>query len=200
MSAIAIPTPLPTTAPPGGARPWKWTREQYYKLGELGFFDGKRVELIRGEIIEMSPPGWPHTVATRKTADLLRAIFAGLGWVNEQSPLPTEDSDPEPDVAAYPGKLEDYTDHPTSALLVVEVSDATLDRDMTTKVELYAEAGHPEYWVVDLVNLRLHVFRDPRAIPAGGHTYHYRKSFGPADTVAPLAVPTASVKIADLLP
>jgi Uma2 family endonuclease len=195
---------MPPAQPPvtAGPRPWRWTRDQYYKLGELGFFDGKRVELIRGEIIEMPRPSWPHVVSKTKTADVMRRVFVGLGWVNEQNPLPTPDSDPQPDVAVYPDRIEDYSDHPTTSLLVVEIADTSLAQDTTTKAELYAEAGHADYWVIDLANLRLLVFRDPRPLPAGlGATaYRTHRVLSSSDTVSPLAVPNAVIKVTDLLP
>jgi Uma2 family endonuclease len=204
MSVIAVPTPLAHAPPPSqaGPRPWRWTREQYLKLDALGFFGEKRVELIRGEIIEMPRPSWSHVVGTTKAAAVLRQVFAGTGWVNEQNPLPTPDSDPLPDVAVYPGRIEDYSDYPTVSLLVVEVAESSLTYDITTKAELYAEAGHADYWVIDLENRRLLVFRDPEPLPAGlGATaYRTRDTFGPADTVAPLAAPASPVRVADLLP
>jgi len=180
--------------------PVRFSREQYRRLGELGFFDGRRVELLHGEVVEMSPQGWPHVVAKSKTADALRTVFAGAGWVNEQSPFPTAGSDPEPDVVVAPGRREDYMDHPTAALLVVEVADTTLDKDTTTKAEMYATAGIADYWVLDLDGRRLIVFRDPRPIPDGGAAYRNRTIHGPADAVAPLAAPGAAVRVADLLP
>jgi Uma2 family endonuclease len=112
------------------------------------------------------------------------------------------DSEPEPDVAAYPGRFEDYTDHPTTALLIVEVADTTLSRDTTTKAEVYAEAGIADYWVLDLVGRELLVFRDPEPQPVGlgANAYRTRVTFGPNDTVTPLAAPGSPVKVADLLP
>jgi Uma2 family endonuclease len=181
-------------------QPFRFTREQYYQLGRLGYFDGKRVERIRGEIVEMSPVGWPHVVGSKKTADLLAEVFKGVAWINQGNPIPTDDSDPQPDVTVVPGRFEDYTDHPTTALLIVEVADATLDRDTTTKAELYATADVADYWVLDLANRQLHVFRDPAPIPDGGRAYRTRAAFGPEDSVAPLAAPTAAVRVADLLP
>mgnify|MGYP001047817967 CR=1 FL=1 len=180
--------------------PVRFSREQYRRIGELGFFDGRRVELLHGEVVEMSPQGWPHALAKSKTADVLRAVFAGAGWVNEQSPFPTAGSDPEPDVVVAPGRREDYMDHPTAALLVVEVADATLDRDTTVKAELYATAGVADYWVLDVVGRQLIVFRDPQPIPDGGAAYRGRTGFGPADAVTPLNAPAAVVRVADLLP
>lgn len=156
---------MSATRPPGSFR---FTRDQYYHLGRLGFFDGKRVERIRGEIFEMSPVGWPHVIGCRKTAERLERAFAGIGWVsrNEQ-PIALADSDPQPDVMVVAGRFEDYTDHPTAALLVVEVADTTLTRDTTTKAELYAENGIADYWVLDLEGRRLLVLRDLAPVAAG---------------------------------
>ena len=198
MSAVA-PVTLPVPASPG-PRPWRWDRDQYFKLGALGFFRGKRVELVRGEVVELSPPGWPHSLAKSLVADALRRVFAGVAWVSEQSPIPTPDSAPEPDVAVIPGSARDYADHPTTALLIVEVADSSLVYDTTTKAGLYAEAGHPKYWILDLAGRRLLVFRDPAPVTAGGAAYRTHLTFGPADTVAPLAAPTAAIPVADLLP
>ncbi len=200
MTAVEAPPDTATPPPAAGRRPFRWTREQYHRLGELGFFRDKRVERIRGEVVEMSPVDWPHTIGKQLVGDALRVVFAGTGWVSDQSPLPLDGSDPEPDVAVYPGTVRDYTDHPTDPLLVVEVANSSLAYDTTTKVELYAEAAHPEYWVLDLPNRRLQVFRDPYAIPAGGHTYRTRLTYAPGEGVSPLAAPHAVVAVADLLP
>jgi Uma2 family endonuclease len=198
MTTTALPTGRPTSG-----SPWRWSRADYYRLGELGFFDGRRVELLRGEIVEMSPIGWPHVVACRKVAEFLEATFAGIGWVSRGEPINLTDSDPQPDVMAVPGKFEDFADHPTTALLVVEVADTTLDRDTTTKAEIYATAGVPEYWVVDLDGRQVWVFRDPQPLPAAlGPVATYRSvTQEPAvGAVSPLAVPAVSVRVAELLP
>jgi Uma2 family endonuclease len=181
---------------------FRWSREQYYRLGELGFFNGKRVERIHGEIVEMSPIGWPHSLCCTTTAEVLRSIFNGLGWISQGNPIPTDDSDPQPDVMVVAGQPRDYTDHPTTALLIVEVADSTLGRDTTTKAELYATAKVPEYWVLDLEHRQLLVFRDPVALPAGlGATaYRTQLTLNETDTVSPLAVPNVSVKVSELLP
>jgi Uma2 family endonuclease len=209
MSATATPTApvapnAPTTPPLAGTgpRPWKWSRADYYKLGELGFFDGKRVELIFGEIVEMSPINWSHQLGKIKLAHALQRAFDGIGWVNEQGPLPLGDSDPQPDVAVFPGRPEDYSNHPRPALLVGEVSDTSLTTDTTRKAALYASAGIADYWVLDVVNRQLHVFRDPQPSPAGPGMAAYRTHLvlGPNDTVTPLAAPGASLPVVDLLP
>ncbi|HEV3439561.1 MAG TPA: Uma2 family endonuclease [Gemmata sp.] len=194
-----------TISPPQaevGPHPLTWTTEQYYKLGELGFFQGKRVELIYGEIFEMSPINWFHTVGTTKVGDVLRVIFAGQGWINTQNPLAMTDSHPQPDVSVIPGRIADYADHPQRAMLIVEVSDTTLFYDTTTKAELYATAGVPEYWVLDLDGKRLLVFRDPVQLPKGlgASAYQTHFSLGSTETIAPLAVPNGNITVSELLP
>jgi len=197
MSARVPPqSTLPITDP----QPWKWSRKQYYRLGDLGFFDGRRVELIRGEIVEMSPRNWPHVVSCRKVADVLKKLFTGVAWIAKQEPVDLTESDPEPDVAVIAGRFEDYAATPTTALLIAEVAESTLFYDTTTKAGLYAEKGIPEYWVIDLVNRQLLVFRDPVPIAAGGVSYRTQLTLSPSELVSPLALPAASVAVAELLP
>ena len=181
-------------------RPLRWTREEYHALGKLGLFNGRRVEFINGEIFEMSPKGWPHVVGCRKTAEILEKAFAGIGWVARQEPLGTVDSEPEPDVSVLPGRFEEYTDHPTTALLIVEIADTSLDHDTTIKAKLYATAGIADYWVLDVINARLLVFRNPMPIAAGGIAYRTHQSLISTDTIFPLGSPDYSVRVADLLP
>jgi Uma2 family endonuclease len=181
-------------------RPFRFTREQYYRLGELGFFDGRRVELVRGEIVLMSPVNEPHVASVSLTTDVLKAAFGPGHYVRVQAPLNLGTIDPEPDVAVVPGGPRDYAAPPTTALLVVEVADTSLHYDTTTKAEEYATAGIVDYWVIDLAGRQLIVFRDPHPIPDGGAAYRTHLTFGPNDSVAPLAAPAATVKVADLLP
>ena len=196
-AAPVLPRPA---APAGGPAPWRWTRADYHRLGDLGFFAGKRVQLVRGEVVQMSPIGWPHSLGVKRVTRAVEAVFGTTGWVNVQSPLRLGDSEPEPDVAVYPGREEDYTDHPTNALLIAEVADTSLAYDLTVKAGLYAEAGVPEYWVVDVVGRVVHVLRDPGPV-AGGHGYRAVRVLGPADTILPLAAPAAAVvRVVDLLP
>lgn len=183
-----------------GPRPFRFTREQYYRMGELGFFDRRHVELIRGEIVLMSPVKEPHVASVSLTTDVLKAAFGAGYYVRVQAPLNLGATDPEPDVAVVPGRPRDYAAPPTTALLVVEVSDTSLHYDTTTKAEEYATAGVTDYWVVDLVGRQLHVFRNPTPIPDGGAAYRDKTTLAPTDTVSPLAAPTASVTVTELLP
>jgi Uma2 family endonuclease len=210
MSATATPTAPAVTPPPvdTGPRPWKWSREDYYKLGELGFFDGKRVELIHGEIVEMSPINIAHANCVGFVTDALTPVFAVGHHVRVQQPFWVPGvalgCEPQPDVSVIPGARRDYADHPTAAALLVEVADTTFFYDTTTKAELYATAGVADYWVLDISNRQLHVFRDPAPLPLptdlAATAYRTRRALGPADAVSPLAAPAATVRVADLLP
>lgn len=180
---------------------WKWTRDQYMKMAELGFFTGKRVELIRGVILEMSPVNWPHILATVRMGEAIRTAFGGTGFVIEQGSFPLADSDPVPDTRAILGHPTDYADNPSTAALIVEVSDSTIAFDLTDKAELYASAGVQDYWVLDLNGRVLHVFRDPQPNVALGVTaYRTLSVLKPGDVVSPLAVPNATINVSDLLP
>jgi Uma2 family endonuclease len=193
-------------APTRPDRPFRFTREQYYEMGKLGYFDGKRVELIFGEIVEMSPINWPHVLGIRLVTESLEAAFASGYWLNIQQPIVAQGvkpgSEPQPDVAVISGTPRSYTDHPSTAALIVEVADSTLANDTTTKAELYATAGIADYWVLDVENRQLHVFRDPAPLPAGlsATTYQTHLTLAPTDRVSPLAAPNASILVNDLLP
>lgn len=198
MSAAVLPVPAPA-AP----RPRLWTRAEFYRLGELGFFRGQRAERIGGQIVVMSPQNWPHAVATDKATETIRAAFGAGFWVRSQLPLELgQSSDPEPDVSVVAGKRGDYTDHPRTAVLVVEASDSSLAYDRGEKANLYAAAGIADYWVLDVANGRLEVFRDPQPDPAApfGAGYTRVAAYGPGESVAPLSLPAVPVAVADLLP
>ena len=96
--------------------------------------------------------------------------------------------------------MRDLKDHPTTALLIVEVADTSLRHDTTVKADLYAELGVLDYWVLDLSSRRLLVFRNPAPNTDGGTSYHPPLILGPAESVTPLAAPAASILVADLLP
>jgi Uma2 family endonuclease len=135
----------------------------------------------------------------------LGVAFGPGYWVREQKALNLNTAtDPEPDVVVVPGSPRDYWHQPTApsaalAQVVVEVSDTSLFYDTTTKAELYATAGIADYWVLDVQNLQLLVFRDPAPI-AGVVAYRTRLVLTAADTVTLLAVPNVPIPVADLLP
>ncbi|VTR91116.1 Uncharacterized protein conserved in cyanobacteria OS=Rubidibacter lacunae KORDI 51-2 GN=KR51_00014660 PE=4 SV=1: Uma2 [Gemmata massiliana] len=186
------------------ATPFQWTVARFHRVNATGAFAGLRPVLIRGVLLEQGPMNPPRATAVELTVDVLRAVF-GPGWrVRGQSPLVLgQDTDPMPDVAVVAGGPRDFaTVHPTTAALVVEVSDTTLTADSTDKAELYATANVPEYWVLDLNAPRLLVFRDPGPLPANLDATAYRThlTLGPNESISPLAAPTSAVRVADLLP
>ncbi|HEV3384646.1 MAG TPA: Uma2 family endonuclease [Gemmata sp.] len=178
-----------------------WTIDQFHHLGDLGMFEARRAMLINGDIIEQRPMSEPHRIALELTADAMRAAF-GSGWrVCVQMPLALgQTTDPSPDVAVIAGSVRGTSTHPSTAALVIEVADTSLNYDTTTKAELYATAGIADYWVVDVTGRQLLVFRDPKPIAAGGVAYRTPLTFGIGDSIAPQAVSTSAIRVADLLP
>jgi Uma2 family endonuclease len=177
---------------------------EFNHMGDMGWFEGRRAYLLDGVIWEDGPMDLPHTVALGLVQHALQGAFGQSWWVRGQSPLHVDQrNDPFPDFAVVPGGPRDYaTSQPTTAALVVEIADTSLASDITAKAERYATAGIPEYWVLDLNNRRLLVFRDPQPLPVGlGATaYRTHRTLGPADTVAPLAAPNSPITVGDLLP
>ena len=145
----------------------------------------------------------PHAIAGTKTEDLIRDYF-GRGWhVRVQKPLVLgQTTDPEPDIAVVIGRPGDYTAHPTTAELIVEISDTSLRYDTTEKMSLYAAALIREYWVLDVNGRQLLVHREPVADATAifGFRYASIQAFGPTDSVSSLAVPSAMVRVAEMLP
>ena len=182
----------------------QWTRDEYFKMAEAGLFEGKHVELIEGRIIEMSPMGSGHATSVSLVGDALRSGIGHGFFTRSQMPLDLGDlSEPEPDIAVVTGKARDYTNaHPKTAVLIVEVSESSLDYDRTEKASLCAKAGIPDYWVLNLIDRRLEVRRDPAPDPNELYGFGYQSVIvlHERDFVSPLAVPEASIAVADLLP
>ena len=187
-----------------GVRERRWSKSEYYRLGELHFFRGERVELIEGRIMVLSPQNAPHSRIVDQVAELLRAIFGSGFWVRMQLPLDiNQTTEPEPDVSVVVGGRSQYAHaHPTSAVLLVEVSDTTASYDRRHKGSLYARANIADYWLVNLPRRRLEVYRAPIVDPARpfGHRYSSRTDLLPGTTVSPLALPQQTMAVSDLLP
>ena len=184
--------------------PVRWTRDEYFRLCESGFFNDRRVELIGGEIVEMAAQYDLHLAGIDLTANALQVGFGHGFWVRRQGTLDLSPHGvPDPDVAVVAGGPSGARRTvPTSALLVVEVSDSILNFDRIRKGSLYAAGGVADYWIVNLVQRQLEVHRNPVADPsrAFGFWYADRTILDPGDRIAPLAAPTARVAVADLLP
>jgi Uma2 family endonuclease len=180
-----------------------WTRQEYDRLAEAGILaPDERVELLEGEIVTMTPQHGPHAAAIGLAEAALRRAFGSAHWIRIQLPLIVDpDSEPEPDLAVVSGSPRQYvSEHPRTALLVVEIADSTLERDRMYKSPIYARAGIPEYWIVNLTERCLEVYRDPVAPPGRPPSYRSSQKLSLSATIAPLAAASASVAVADLLP
>ena len=181
-----------------------WTRDEYYQMAALGLFRGQRVELILGHIIEISPQSSRHATVVLLVQEAVRQAFGPGYVVRSQLPLYVEtSSDPEPDIAVVAGDIRDNMDeHPASALLIVEVADSSLQYDRVTKASVYAKAQIADYWIVNLVEGIVEVYRSPQSDDAAeaGSTYTKDITFERGDVIIPLARPQASIAVSDLLP
>lgn len=194
-----------------------WNKDEYYRLADLGFFNGKRVELIEGEIFvkhsylelaegeyEMSAMSSLHFSGINVAAEVLREVFKKKYFVSVQCPINVgKDSEPEPDISVIEGKARDFKNAiPKSAALIVEVADTSLNYDRGKKASLYARAGIEDYWIIDLRDRRLEVYRRPieDTVMFYGFGYAERIIFTEKDTVAPLIKPESKIKVVDLLP
>jgi len=183
----------------------RFSRAEYEKLIELGVFQpGEAIELIGGELMVAEPQGAAHYTAIQKTAKALEAAF-GPGWnVRTQGPIGLDDdSEPEPDVAVVPGGPDDYRRaHPSRPALTVEAAESSLGADRQRKGSLYARAGLPDYWVLNLVDRVLEVYREPAPDSAAPFGWRYARSqvFDASARVTPLAAPGSSIPVSHLLP
>lgn len=187
------------------SRERRWTRVEYDRLIDAGVFQpGEPVELLGGLLVVAEPQGDAHFTAIRLAEDALRATFGSGREVRAQGPIALDaESEPEPDVAVVPGTVRDYrAGHPTHAVLVVEVAESSLRRDREDKGGLYARAGIADYWIVNLVDRVLEVYREPGPEPAAPFGWRYQSvtMVGPDGSVAPLAAHGSPIPVADLLP
>ncbi len=174
-----------------------FSRRDYEKMIDAGVLrEDERVELVAGRIVQMSPEGPLHAGTIDLCAETLRRLFGADYTVRVQHPLAVDpDGEPEPDLAVVEGGPRAHlADHPHRAVLVVEVAGTSLAYDRGEKARLYARAGFPEYWIVNLGAEVVEVHRDPS--PDG---YGSVASFGREAVISPLAAPGA-VAASELLP
>jgi Uma2 family endonuclease len=175
----------------------RWTREEYERLVEQGFFHPEeRCELVDGALFEMTPQTSHHATGVRFCLIALQPLYTAGFDVRCQMPLALGfDSEPEPDIAVVPGEAEDYIQsHPITAILIIEIADSSLRHDRK-KARLYARAGILEYWLLNLVDWCLEVYRNPQDGVYTSHTV-----LRPGDRVSPLSRPEAEIAVASLLP
>jgi Uma2 family endonuclease len=180
--------------------PARMTVDRYLGLVEAGVLsEDDRVELLEGVVVAMTPSNPPHAaVLTMATRALLLAVGERASVRTQCTLVLGRFSAPEPDVAVVPGSDRDYlSGHPRTALLVVEVADTSLQQDRITKAAIYAAAGIPEYWIVNLRRGVVEVMRDPDRERA---RYRDARVCERGERIEPAAFPGAPVALADLLP
>ena len=182
----------------------RFSRAEYDRMIEVGVLhEDERIELIGGELVVAEPKGAPHYAATRRTARVLEAAF-GPGWdARTEGPIALDDdSEPEPDVAVVPRSPDDYRRaHPSRAVLMVEVAESSVASDRRRKGSLYARAGLADYWVLNLVDRVLEVYREPVADAAAPFGWRYARVevLDASARVAPLALPGVEIPITRFL-
>ena len=198
QEAVAGAAWLPRPEPDKPTR-LKFTRPLVQAMAEAGLLDGINCELIDGDLIEMPAKTNDHCIGVENVNAWLVTNFVGRFRVRPESPIVVSDTnEPEPDFSVIPLD-SDRTRHPTSALLVVEVSvtSSAYDRRKQSK---YAAVAVPEYWILHVLNRKLEIYRRPLEREQGVWAYGELQTYGEDDTVAPLIDETKAIKVADLLP
>ena len=184
---------------------WRFSVAQYHQMIRLGILtEDDPVELLEGWIIHKMPKNPPHRAATKLTRNALEEIVPEGWYVDALRTITLLDSEPEPDVVVVRGNTRDYLDrHPGSQdlALVVEIADSTLERDRSSKKRLYARAGIPVYWIVNLPEQKLEVYTEPIDL-SQEPTYQQRQDYSLSDEVS-VAIEGREVgrlTVQDLLP
>lgn len=177
-----------------------WTVSDYHRMSEMGILaPDERTELLNGQIVLMAAKGTPHVTSLYLLANALRDRLGEAALVRTQDPIQLDEwSEPEPDLVIARGTVLDYADHhplPEEIELVVEVADSTLKKDCEIKDKLCAQAGISDYWVLDLKNRQLHVFRNPTPT---GYTSHLILT--EPNEITPLSFSNLTLSLTAILP
>ncbi|MEG3437059.1 Uma2 family endonuclease [Pannus brasiliensis CCIBt3594] len=174
----------------------RWTVEDYHRIIEAGILEDRPVELMKGEIIDMSPESPFHHFLNMSGVTYLRSLLGQQAIISEAHPITLPDSEPEPDIAIIRLPITNYRNrhpHPEDIYWIIEISDSTLKKDLSLKKNVYASAGIREYWVIDLQTRTLHVFRNPL-----GNDYESAETYRDG-VVYSLAFPTIEISVKKLL-
>jgi Uma2 family endonuclease len=184
---------------------WRLSVQQYHEMIQGGILsDDDPVELLEGWLVVKMPKNPPHRATTRLTQMGLERVVPAGWYVDAQEPITLEDSEPEPDGTVIRGEPRQYLDRhpgPPDIALVVEIADASLQRDRTTKKRIYAEARIPIYWIVNLLEGQVEVYSDPSG-PAESPEYGQRQVYGQSDTI-PVVIEgneVGKIAVRELLP
>jgi Uma2 family endonuclease len=177
-----------------------WTVADYHRMAETGILDeDERVELLEGKIIWKSAKSTAHCSAVRRIGKLLHNRFGNQAWISIQDPIQlNQRSEPEPDIAVVQIDPLDYADHhptPSEVYLIIEVADSSLKFDCETKAKAYAQAGIVDYWVLDVVERQLYVFREPNE-----EGYQSKVILGEDGRISPLQFADLQIVVLEMLP
>jgi Uma2 family endonuclease len=175
----------------------KWTIAEYHLMIASGILDERRVELLKGEIVEIPPEGEPHAYFSSEAGEYLIALLGDRATIRLSKPITLPNhSEPEPDIAIAQRLGREYLQHhpyPENIFWLIEYSDSTLSKDLEIKSKIYAEAGILEYWVVNLKKRQLIVFREPQDGEYGS------KSTLATGIIYPLAFPDLAISISAIV-
>ena len=167
---------------------WRLSVANYHTMREVGIFDeDDQIELLEGCLIAKMTKNPPHRISTGLVRQVLEKLTPEGWYVDSQEPITLKDSEPEPDVVIIRGKTTDYRDrHPAAAdvVLVIEVSDATLERDRTIKQRIYARSNIPIYWILNLRDRQLEVYTQPTNQPESEPKYQQCQIFKETESVS----------------
>ena len=184
---------------------WQISVERYHEMIEAGTLtENDRLELLEGFLVEKMTVNPPHSFTTDQIRDELTAVIPSTFFVKSQQPITTFDSEPEPDVMIIAGKKRLFVNRhpgPEDVALLIEVSDATLQQDQTWKKRIYAQAGIPVYWIVNLPDRQIEVYTEPSGASANP-TYRHLVTYQEDDKIPVVVdgVETAVIPVRDLLP
>jgi len=181
----------------------RWTVKDYFRMSDAGLFDGRRVELIEGEIIRVPAQGHLHRVAITKISSLLVPVFTPSDWpVIQGTFVVSKRSAPDPDFHVFDVPIGTPDDQLPTPIPVIEVSDTTYLKDSGPKLRMYARAGVPDYWIVNLPQDRVEVYRQPHN-PTGkrsGWRYPEVRHYARGSEVSPIRRPRLAFPVDKMLP
>ncbi|MEH2347050.1 MAG: Uma2 family endonuclease [Nostoc sp.] len=183
----------------------RFTVAEYHRLAELGFFEeNDRVELIKGEIIQMAAKGKPHSVCnTRLYRELFKLVVERATLRGQEPIIISGDSEPEPDMVIVQNRHDDYlANHPrpSDVFLAIEIADSSLKYDQEVKLPLYAEAGISDYWIFNLVDNYLECYSEPYQALQGKFGYRRKLIYLPNESVNLPCLPDLVVDLFKVFP
>ncbi|MBW4588663.1 Uma2 family endonuclease [Aetokthonos hydrillicola Thurmond2011] len=175
----------------------KWTIDEYHQMISAGVLSSRKVELLKGEILEMSPEGEPHAYCSHEAGVYLTNLLGKRATIRQAKPITLpNDSELEPDIAIVQRLGREYREHhpyPENIFWLIEYANSSLEKDLEIKSKIYAESGIQEYWVVNLKKLYLVVFREPLD---GQYATKFTVTAG---IIQPLAFPDIEVSVAEII-